>query len=273
MLAARSDRGYFSNGTPVAADAIDSLVEQGRDALVRAGQEALGGRLIDLDEVEFLPPLARPSKIICVGLNYRSHSAESGFQQPDYPTLFMRSRQSLVAHKAPIIRPLASNMLDYEGELAAVVGKRGRHIARSSALDHVAAYTLFNDASVRDYQHRTPQWTVGKNFDGTGAIGPDIVTADELPPGGAGLAIETVLNGEVVQKSNTSDLVFDVATLIEVISAAMTLAPGDLIVTGTPAGVGHARKPPLYMRAGDKCEVRIERLGILANPIVDEVRV
>jgi 2-keto-4-pentenoate hydratase/2-oxohepta-3-ene-1,7-dioic acid hydratase in catechol pathway len=165
-----------------------------------------------------------------------------------------------------------SSQLDYEGELVAVVGKSGRHIAEHDALDHVLGYSLFNDASIRDYQTKSPQWTVGKNFDGTGAFGPMLVTEDELPPGAAGLQIQTRLNGQIVQNASTSDMVFSVARLISILSEAMTLEAGDIIVTGTPAGVGVARKPQLFMKHGDICEVEIEKIGILTNRIEDEKR-
>jgi len=217
-----------------------------------------------------LPPLSRPGKIICVGLNYADHSAESGFKQPDYPTLFGRFTTSMIGHGAAMIRPLVSQQLDYEGEVVAVVGRTGRHIAKAAALGHVAGYTICNEGSVRDYQFKAPQWTMGKNFDGTGAFGPVFVTADELPPGCKGLRLQTRLNGEVVQDASTSDMVFDVETLVSIISEAITLEAGDLIVTGTPSGVGLARKPPLWMKPGDVCEVEVERLGILSNPIADE---
>ena len=171
---------------------------------------------------------------------------------------------------SPIIRPRESEALDYEGELVAVVGRAGRHIAPTEALSHVFGYFIANDGSLRDYQHRTPQWTVGKNFDCSGAFGPVLVTADELPPGAAGLRLETRLNGEVVQSSSTDRMIFDVATLVSIISEVMTLLPGDLILTGTPAGVGHSRNPKLYMKPGDVVEVEIEGVGTLRNPIVDE---
>ena len=224
-----------------------------------------------LEATRFQPPFTRSSKIVCVGLNYRDHTAETAYTQPDYPTLFTRFTTSLVAHGAPLIRPRVSHALDFEGELVAVIGRGGRHIAPADALAHVAGYSIFNDASIRDYQHRTPQWTVGKNFDGTGALGPVFVTADELPAGARGLRLETRLNGEVVQKSNTDCLIFDVATLVSTISEVMTLQPGDLIVTGTPAGIGHSRTPKLYMKPGDLVEVEIERIGTLRNVVADEV--
>ncbi len=221
--------------------------------------------------MEVLPPLSSPGKIICVGLNYRAHAVESGMQLPEYPTLFARFPSSLVGGGAPIVRPAESDKLDYEGELVAVIGKAGRRIAEADALDHVVGYSIFNDGSIRDFQLRTPQWTMGKNFDGTGAFGPTLVTADELPPGARGLHLETRLNGQVMQSTSTDDLIFDVASLVSLISVGITLLPGDLIVTGTPSGVGGARKPPVYMKAGDVCEVEIERLGILRNPVVDDM--
>lgn len=220
----------------------------------------------------YLPPLQRPPKIVCVGLNYADHTKESKYEQPDYPTLFLRVNTSLIAHEQPMIRPGASDCegLDYEGEVAVVLGKGGRHISKEDALEHVAGYALFNDGSVREYQFKTPQWTVGKNFDGTGAFGPDLVTADELPAGAKGLRLETRLNGEVVQSASTDDMVFDVATLISVISEAITLEPGDVIVSGTPSGIGWARTPRLLMKAGDVCEVSVEKIGTLRNVIADE---
>jgi acylpyruvate hydrolase len=251
---------------------LHNLIESGRAGLVTGYEQLLSGDPIDMSSVLRLPPIPTPEKIICVGLNYLDHTSESGFVQPDYPTLFTRVNSSLVGDGAPIVRPKASEQLDYEGELVAIIGRGGRHIKRADALDHVAGYSIFNDASIRDYQFKTPQWTVGKNFDGTGAFGPVFVTADELPDGCKGLKLETRLNGTTVQSALIASMVFDVASQIEIISEAITLAPGDLLVTGTPSGVGLARKPPLWMKPGDICEVEIERIGVLRNPIVDEVR-
>ena len=250
---------------------LTSLVALGPDALMNAGRAMLSGPEIDRDSVTLLPPLPTRPKIIRVGLNYADHSAESGFATPDYPTLFGRFASSLIGANAPIIRPRLSEQLDFEGEIVAVIGKGGRDIAKEHALDHVIAYSLFNDASIRDYQFKAPQWTVGKNFDGTGPFGPYLVTADELPPGIAGLTLTTKLNGQVVQQASTDDLVFDVATIIHVISQAFTIEPGDVIVTGTPSGVGMARKPPLWMKAGDVVEVEVPGIGILRNPVADQV--
>ena len=205
-----------------------------------------------------------------VDLNSADHAAESGTTAPSAPTIFARFTSSLVGHDAPMIRPRVSAMLDYEGEFVAVIGRGGRDIPKSEALNHVAAYALFNDGSIRDYQMATPQWTVGKNFDGTGAFGPWLVMADALPPGCAGLRISTRLNGQLMQNASTNDLVFDVADLVSFLSVAFTLAPGDLIFTGTPAGVGNARKPPIFMKPGDVCEVEMEGIGTLRNPIADQ---
>jgi acylpyruvate hydrolase len=249
---------------------LAGLLAAGADALAVAGRQLLSGPEVDLDSVELLPPLPAPGKIICIGLNYADHSAESGFAVPGYPTVFARFGSSLIGHGAPIVRPRVSEQLDYEGEVVAVIGRGGRHIPKGAALDHVMGYSLFNDASVRDYQTKAPQWTMGKNFDGTGAFGPWLVTADELPSGCRGLRLRTRLNGRVVQDASTDDLIFDVATLVSTLSEAITLAPGDVIVTGTPSGVGLARKPPLWMKPGDVCEVEVEGIGLLRNPIVDE---
>jgi acylpyruvate hydrolase len=263
-------RGLLA-GHPSYPGTLESLFAQG-DAALRAAAETLirAGEAIDLGVVTLEQPLAARGKIICVGLNYADHASEASMKAPDYPTLFARFPSSLIAHGAPIVRPRLSDKLDYEGELVAVIGKGGRHIPRAAALSHVCGYSIFNDGSIRDFQLRTPQWTVGKNFDSTGPFGPVFVSADELPPGAHDLKIETRLNGRVMQSATTADLIFDVATLVSLISEAMTLEAGDLIITGTPAGVGAARKPPVFMKAGDVCEVEIEGIGILRNPIIDE---
>ena len=248
---------------------LEQLLAKGTDLSTWAAQQK-GGQIEAEDGLKLLPPLRRPPKLLCVGLNFRDHSAESNLAQPDYPSMFLRLHTSLVAHNAPIVRPRVSDSLDYEGEIAVVLGKGGRHIKKQDALTHVAGYSLFNDASVREYQFKTTQWTMGKNFDGTGAFGPDLVTADELPPGVKGLLLETRLNGKVVQSANTDDMVFDVETLIAVLSEAVTLEPGDVIVAGTPSGIGWARNPKLIMRHGDVCEVSANGIGVLRNKIVDE---
>src|SRR5690606_4195850 len=193
-----------------------------------------------LDSTTLLPPIARPGKIVCLGLNYADHAAEGGHARPSYPSFFLRSATSLVGHGDAIVRPACSEQLDYEAELAAVIGRRARHVSAEDALQYVAGYSCFNDASVRDYQRKTAQWTIGKNFDATGAFGPFFVTADELPPGAQGLRISTRLNGEVMQDANTGDMLFPVAETIALLTECMTLEPGDVLVMGTPAGVGHA---------------------------------
>ena len=237
--------------------------------LVAAGAALAKGAAVDPTKIRHLPPVAEAGKFLCVGLNYRAHTAEGPYEQPDYPTLFARFSSSLIGHGAPLIRPPQSDKFDYEGELVAVIGKTARNVSVETALDHVAGYSIFNDGSIRDYQRRTPQWTAGKNFDGTGGFGPWFVTADALPPGCIGLRLQTRLNGQVVQDTAIDDMVFPVATLVSIVSEVMTLNPGDVIVTGTPSGVGHARKPPLWMKPGDLCEVEITGLGILSNPVQD----
>ncbi len=219
------------------------------------------------------PPVWNPGKIVCVGLNYREHAAEAEteFKQVDeYPSLFLRVATTLVGHEQPIVVPRCSGDLDYEAEMVAVIGRRARYVPRDKALACVAGYSVFNEGSIRDYQFKTTQWTPGKNFDRTGGFGPDIVTADEVPEGGAGLRIQTRLNGEVMQDANTADMIFDVAELVRIISEVMTLDPGDIIVTGTPSGVGFARKPPVWMKPGDVCEIELEGVGLLRNPIAAE---
>lgn len=249
---------------------LESLLNAGPDALQAAHQRLSDARLLDPSKLRYLPPLERPGKIVCVGLNYADHTKESPYEQPAYPTFFPRFSTSLIGHGEPILRPRVSEQLDYEGELAVVIGTGGRHISREQALAHVAGYAIFNEASVRDYQFKSPQWTIGKNFDATGAFGPTFVSADELPAGAVGLNLVTRLNGTVVQQGNTADMIFGVAELIAVLSEAVTLEPGDVIVTGTPAGIGWARRPPLFMKPGDLCTVEIEGLGTLSNLIADE---
>jgi acylpyruvate hydrolase len=222
--------------------------------------------------LNFALPVARPGKIICLGLNYLEHVKE-GFQRdnvPKFPTIFMRCQTSLLPHGKPMIRPQVTETLDYEAEMVAIVGKRAKHLDLSNAVSCIAGYSCFNEGSVREFQRKTTQWDMGKNFDGTGAFGPWMVTADELPPGGKGLKIQTRLNGEVMQSDNTDNMMFPVAETIAYITQGMTLEPGDIIVTGTPSGVGFARKPPVWMKNGDTCEIDIERIGVLKNPIQDE---
>lgn len=257
------------NGFP---GTLPDLVTQGAD-LLHTGRDLLSLHAIDLNTVRILPPIPNPPKILCVGLNYDDHLEESGLKKPVYPEIFARFATSLIAHGEPIRLPRESTALDYEAELAVVIGRGGRRINHDEALDHVAGYSLFNDATIRDFQLRTPQWTMGKNFDGTGAFGPWLVTPDALPPGARGLRIEGRLNGQVMQASSIDKLIFSVSTLIELISVAISLEPGDVIITGTPGGVGAARKPPVYMQPGDAFEVEIEGMGVLSNPIQRESQV
>lgn len=221
----------------------------------------------DINDVELQPIVPRPGKIICAGLNYADHAKEGGNERPEYPSFFLRGGTSLVAHCAPLILSRVSDKFDFEAELAVVIGKRIRHATAATALSSVAGYTCFNDGTFRDYQRRTAQWTIGKNFDGTGALGPFLVTPDEVPPGATGLDICSILNGQVMQRSNTRNMLWSVAELIEILSECLTLEPGDVIATGTPAGVGHARRPPVFMREGDTIEIAIESIGRLSNPV------
>ena len=233
---------------------------------INAGAHAPGEE-IAASEVTLLAPVPRPGKVICIGLNYRDHAAEGGNPIPDYPAVFLRGASSLLDPGAAMIFPECSDQLDYEAELAVVIGKTATNVAADAALEHVAGYACFNDGSVRNYQRKSTQWTMGKNFDGTGGFGPELVTPDELPPGAKGLRIVSRLNGQPMQNGTTGDMIFDTATLVCVLSQAMTLEPGDVIATGTPAGVGYARKPPVFMRPGDTIEVDIEGVGVLRNTV------
>ncbi len=223
---------------------------------------------LQLAQVRLLPPIPDPEKILCAGRNYRGHAAEAGGKLPEYPSLFSRLNNTLVADGAAIVAPKISTDFDYEGELAVIIGKPGRHVKRADALKHVFGYSCFNDASVRDIQFKH-SLTAGKNFVATGGFGPCIVTADEIADP-TQLELRTRLNGTEVQHTRIDDLIFDIPTLIAYISDFTPLAPGDVIATGTPEGVGFARKPPLWMKAGDVVEVEISGIGLLRNPIVAE---
>ena len=271
-LGARTGDGTFIDLTALGLpDTLDALLREG-DAGLEAARAAIGrgGPARQLAEVRLLPPVLQPAKAFAIGLNYQDHAAESKFAPPKHPVVFQRYPSSWVAHGQPIVRPRISTQFDYEAEVVAVIGKAGRYIAKEDALSHVAGYSLFNDGSVRDWQTRSAQWLLGKNFDASGSFGPEFVTADELPAGASGLRLQCRLNGRVVQDANTRDMIFDVATLVSECSQAMALAPGDILITGTPSGVGLARTPPLWMQPGDVCEVELEGLSTLRNSVVDE---
>ena len=240
------------------------------DALASEGLAGLpDGTRYALAEVVLLPVIPNPGKILCVGLNYATHVAETGRDQKDYPAIFTRWADTLVADGEPIVRPKVTERFDYEGELAVIIGKGGRNIARADALGHIAGYSIFNDASARDWQRHNIQFTPGKNFPGTGAFGPVLVTPDEVPDLGSQRVV-TRLNGTVVQDQPVSDMIWDIPFIIEYVSAFTPLSPGDVIATGTPGGVGDKRSPPLYMKAGDQVDVEIGVLGTLTNRIIDE---
>ena len=235
-----------------------------------AARKAPASAVQAMSGVTMLPLIPNPGKIICMGLNYADHAKEGGNARPEYPSFFLRGNSSMVGHNQAIVRPKASTQLDYEAELAVIIGKQARHLTADNALDCIAGYSCFNDGSIRNYQRKSSQWTIGKNFDGTGPFGPCLVTPDELPPGAAGLRIQSRLNGKVMQDANTDVFLWNVVEALRIITECMTLEPGDVIITGTPAGVGYARTPPVWMAPGDICEIEVEGVGILSNPIVDE---
>ena len=236
--------------------------------VAKACAKPKAGATVSAKSAKYLPPIPNPGKILCIGLNYRKHAEETGNPMPPYPIVFCRFNNTLVPHNGKMPMPSHSTQLDWEAELTIVIGKKCRNVPKEKALGVIAGYACFNDGSLRDWQFKGSQWTLGKNFDGTGGFGPDIVTSDELPPGGAPLRIMTRVNGEVMQDSNTDDLIFDVPTLVHEISKVMTLDPGDIIITGTPSGVAAGRTPPNWLKPGDVCEVEIEKIGVLRNPIV-----
>jgi 2-keto-4-pentenoate hydratase/2-oxohepta-3-ene-1,7-dioic acid hydratase in catechol pathway len=224
---------------------------------------------VTLDSIAFLPVVPDPRKILCIGINYRSHVEEAGREIPTQPMVFTRYADSQTGHLQPIIRPAVSTKLDFEGELAIIIGRHARHVTADRALDYVAGYSCYNDGSVRDWQRHTSQFTPGKNFPQTGGFGPWLVTTDEIPDPSK-LTLTTRLNGEVVQHATTDDLIFPAAQLIEYCSTFTPLYPGDVIITGTTGGVGAFRQPPLWMQPGDAVEVEISDIGVLRNTITDE---
>jgi acylpyruvate hydrolase len=262
----------LSEAAPQLPTDLADLLKRGGDAAVQEAIALAAGvtKRIAFDGLQLLPLAMTSVKTICLGLNYLDHASENNREVPTYPMVFFRSSSSFVGHGQPLVVPKVSHMLDWEAELVAFVGKRARHVSEADALSYIAGYACFNDGSVRDYQRKTAQWTIGKNFDGTGGFGPEFIPADRLPPGATGLKIECRVNGEVMQSANTSDMIFSVARTVSLMSECLTLEPGDLLVMGTPAGVGVARKPQLFMKAGDVCEIEIEKVGVLRNPVVAE---
>lgn len=269
----RRPDGVCSFGRLEGERVVDLGGAQGRSlraALADGGLDACeAGATFELDGIECLPPIPDPGKILCIGLNYATHLSEMGNSRPDHPTVFTRWPDTLVAHGAPLVRPKSSTRFDYEGELAVIMGRGGRHIVPGEAMERVAGFSLFNDASVRDWQRHSGQFTPGKNFPATGGFGPALVTPDEIADLAA-VRVQTRVNGELLQDQPTSDMLWGVPELIAYLSAFTPLAAGDVIVTGTPGGVGDARTPPLYLRPGDVVEVSAGAIGTLRNPVVAE---
>jgi 2-keto-4-pentenoate hydratase/2-oxohepta-3-ene-1,7-dioic acid hydratase in catechol pathway len=244
---------------------LDALVDGSLGMLSEVRESAR----VPVTVAEFDPVIPKPGRVICVGINFKAHMQEMGREPPEYPWLFVRWPDSQVGHGQAIVRPTASEKYDFEGELAIVIGKTARHVKAADALDYVAGYTCFMDGSVRDWQNHSSQFTPGKNFHQSGSFGPWLVTSDEIPDPQV-LQLETRLNGEVMQKAPISDLQFDIPALIEYITTFAELQPGDVISTGTPGGVGFARKPPVWLKPGDVLEVEVDQVGVLRNPVVDE---
>ena len=250
---------------------INSLKQALAAELQGQVDEYVHGRLPELSwsDITFLPVIPNPAKIFCIGLNYQKHKEETGRPDVNYPTVFTRFADTQIGHLQPLIRPSVTEQFDYEGEMAVIIGRGGRNINESDAIAHVAGYACYNEGSVRDYQRHTSQFTPGKNFSGTGAFGPYMVTPDEVGDYSK-LPIKTFLNGQVMQESSLAEMIFPVEQLISYISQFTALGPGDVIVTGTPGGVGDKRQPPVYMQPGDIAEVEIGCLGILSNPVIEE---
>jgi 2-keto-4-pentenoate hydratase/2-oxohepta-3-ene-1,7-dioic acid hydratase in catechol pathway len=244
----------------------DAALARARHAAESAGAE----NVVAAGAVTLLPPVTNPAKIVCIGLNYRDHAAEVGMELPEFVTIFAKWPNTLIGDGAPIVIPSESHRVDYEAELAFVIGKRANHVIEANAYDVVAGYTCFNDVSVRDYQSRTSQWTMGKVFDTHGPCGPFLVTRDEISDPG-NLRIRTIIDGETLQDSNTSEMVFSVPRIVAELSAIMTLEPGDIVATGTPAGVGTSRNPRRWIKPGERVRIEIESVGALENPAIAAV--
>ena len=256
-LAPRLGASYPDLRSVIADDAIDSAA-----AYADAPPDH------ELSQVTWLPVIPNPEKIICIGINYQNHRQETANDESQHPAMFLRAAQSQTAHRSPIVRPHESDTLDFEGEIAVVIGKAGRRIPRVDAWEHIAGYSCYNDGSVREFQRHTAQYTAGKNFPSTGAFGPWMVTADEIEPETT-LTLSCRLNGELMQQATTDQMIFSIPTIIEYVSTVTALEPGDVIVTGTPGGVGSRRTPPVWMKPGDVVEVSVDRIGVLQNTIVD----
>jgi len=263
-----TDKGLVDLGKRLAEKTLRNFLATGN--MAEAAKFAAGDADFGLDDVSFNPVVPNPDKIICVGLNYHAHITETGREETPNPVLFARYSGSQIGHGAPLIKPLESDKFDYEGEVAVIIGKEGRRISEADALSHVAGYSCYNDGSVRDWQKHTHQFMPGKTFAGTGAFGPWMVTSDEIPDPSK-LHLQTRLNGEVVQDTDVSLLVTSIPRLIAYCSTILPLLPGDVIVSGTPGGVGARRTPPLFMKDGDICEVEVSGVGVLSNPVKAEV--
>ena len=259
----------LSSAAPELPHDMLAFLEAGSDAMQVANAAIGDGHRISLADVHLEAPIARPPKFLAVGLNYADHVAESGLDTPEHPMIFNKQSTCITGPTDPVHVPKVSHVLDYEGELGFVIGRHARHVSRDDAADYIAGYTVVDDATVRDWQFRTPTWTLGKSFDTHGPIGPWIVTTDELPNPHQ-LALRTYVNDELRQESNTKQLIFDCFHLVEYLSTAFTLEPGDIIATGTPSGIGLAHKPPKILKAGDVVRVEIDGIGHIENPIIDE---
>lgn len=266
-----TDDGLIDAGARLGQRYADLRALLAAGALAELAALKSGKADLALDKAEFLPVIPVSEKIMCIGLNYASHVLETGNETPKFPSIFHRFANAQVGHGQPMVRPKNSDKFDFEGELAFVIGRKARHVKPADALGYIAGYACFNDGSMRDFQRHTSQFGPGKNFLHSGAFGPWMTTADEIPDPSK-LTLTTRLNGEVVQHTGTDDLIFDIPALIAYISSYTELVPGDVVATGTTGGVGARREPPLFMKGGDVIEVEISGIGILRNPIVDEPR-